>query len=125
MRERRGEREAWTALVEGREAAPANKYGVAPKEERGKYASKHEAQAAVKYQALARVGQIRDYEEQKRITLVPGDGELRSIVYVADFYYVDPDGNPHVVDAKGYKTAIYRLKKRLAALLLHITIEEV
>jgi hypothetical protein len=122
MRERRGEREAWTALVEGRDAAPANKYGA---KREGKYASQHEAQAAIKYQALARAGRIRDYEEQKRITLVPGDGKLRPVVYVADFYYVDLDGNPHVVDAKGFKTQVYRLKKRLAALLLHITIEEV
>jgi hypothetical protein len=89
------------------------------------YASKHEAAAAVNYQALARAGKIKDYQEQMRITLVPGDGKLRPVVYVADFYYVDLDGTPHVVDAKGYKTAIYRLKKRLAALLLGITIEEV
>lgn len=122
MKERRGERAAWTAFAEGREAAPANKYGA--KRTNG-YASQHEAREAVKYQALARAGKIKDYEEQKRITLVPGDGKLRPIVYVADFYYVDLDGNPHVVDAKGYKTAVYRLKKRLAALLLHITIEEV
>jgi len=42
-----------------------------------------------------------------------------------DFYYCDLDGTPHIVDAKGFKTAVYRLKKRLAALLLHVTIEEV
>ncbi len=35
-------RAAWTALVEG-QGAKTNKYHVAPKEERGHYASKHEA----------------------------------------------------------------------------------
>ena len=111
MRERRGERAAWTAFVEGT-AVKVNKYG-------------NERTKAVNYQALARAGKIKDYQEQKRITLVPGDGKLRPIVYVADFYYVDLDGTPHVVDAKGYKTAIYRLKKRMAALLLNLQIEEV
>ena len=118
---RRGEREAWTAFVEGRDAK-TNKYG---SERKNGYASIHEANAAVNYQALARSGKIKDYEEQKRITLVPGDGKLRSIIYVADFYYTDPDGTPHVVDAKGFKTQVYRLKKRMAALLLHIEIEEI
>ena len=124
MRERRGEREAWTAFVEGREAK-TNKYGA---ERKNGYASIHEANAAVNYQALSRAGQIKDYEEQKRIVLVPGDGKLRPIIYVADFYYIDLDGTPHVIDAKSSFTAklpVYRLKKRLAALLLHITIEEV
>lgn len=124
MRENGADRAAWTAYFEGN-SNPVNKYGVAPKYERGKYASKHEANAAVNYQALARAGKIKDYEEQKHIILVPGDGKLRPIIYVADFYYIDLDGTPHMVDAKGYKTAIYRLKKRMAALLLRIVIEEV
>ena len=119
------QREAWTAFVEGREATKENKYHVAPKDERGGYASKHEAQAAVSYQILARAGKIKNYEEQKRIVLVPGDGKLRPVVYVADFYYTDLDGTQHIVDAKGFKTPVYRLKKRLAALLLGIVIEEV
>ena len=121
MRERRGEREAWTAYFEGREAK-TNKYGA---ERKNGYASIHEADAAVNFQALARSGKIKNYEEQKRIILVPGDGKLRPVVYIADFYYTDLDGMPHVVDAKGFKTQVYRLKKRLAALLLHIEIEEV
>ena len=120
MKERHGEREAWTAFVEGREAK-TNKYGA---ERKNGYASIHEANAAVNYQALARACKIKDYEEQKHIVLVPGDGKLRPIIYIADFYYTDLDGTPHVVDAKGFKTQVYRLKKRMAALLLNITIEE-
>jgi hypothetical protein len=123
-RESKAEREAWTNYVQGADSIPAktNKYGAVRK---NGYASIHEANAAVNYQALARAEKIKNYEEQKRITLVPGDGKLRPIVYVADFYYTDLDGTPHVVDAKGFKTQVYRLKKRLAALLLHIAIEEV
>ncbi len=121
MRERRGEREAWTAFVDGRKEGAANKYGA--KRKNG-YASIHEADAAAKFQLLASRGIIKEYVEQFRIVLVPGDGKLRPIVYVADFKYIDENGL-HIVDAKGFKTAVYRLKKRLAALLLGITIEEV
>jgi hypothetical protein len=122
VRERRGEREAWTAFFEGREASKGNKYSA---EHSGKYASKREAAYAVKLDSLQRAGVIRELREQHRIVLVPGDGKLRPIVYIADFTYIDADGQFHVVDAKGFKTPVYRLKKRMAALLLHIEIEEV
>ena len=120
-RESKSEREAWTRHFDGGESK-VNKYSA---EREGKYASKHEAEAAGKYAALARAGIITELEEQALIVLVPGDGKLRPVVYVADFRYRDREGALHIVDAKGYKTAIYRLKKRMAALLLHITIEEV
>ena len=119
------DRAAWTEFVTGKKE-PTNKYGNRRVLFNGKwYASQREANHAAKLQPLAERGLITDYEEQKRIVLVPGDGKLRSIVYVADFYYVDDSGKPHVLDAKGYKHPVYRLKKRLAALLLHVNIEEV
>lgn len=118
-------REAWTAFIEGREAVTGPKYGNKRVLFDGTwFASQREANVAAKLRPLSRSGAIKDYTEQKRITLVPGDGKLRPVIYIADFYYVDADG-PHVLDAKGFKTPVYRLKKRLAALLLRITIEEV
>ena len=120
MRDRH--REAWTAFVEGREAKPELKYG---NERKGKYASKREEAHAKLLWALASRGLITDLREQERIILVPGNGKLRPVVYVADFTYTDSEGKRHVVDAKGFKTQVYRLKKRMAALLLNLTIEEV
>ena len=105
--------------------AKVNKYSA---ERTGKYASRHEAEAASKFAALARAGIITELEEQARITLVPGDGKLRPVVYVADFRYRDRDGNLHIVDAKSSFTAklpVYRLKKRLLKLLHGVDIEEV
>lgn len=122
MRERRGEREAWTAFVEGRQAVPANKYGA---QREGKYASKREAAYAATLQTLERGGAIRELREQHPIVLVPANGKLRAIKYIADFTYIGKDGQFHVVDVKGFKTQVYRLKKRMAALLLNIEIEEV
>jgi hypothetical protein len=127
-RETSKERAAWTEFVDGKKTCVGerrNKMGNRRVLFNGKwYASQLEANWAAKFQALASRGQILHYQEQKRITLVPGNGKLRPVVYVADFYYVELDGTPHVLDAKGFKTQMYRLKKRMAALLLRIEIEE-
>lgn len=125
-RETKAEREAWTAHIENRTGGRAvprpSKYGAVRTEG---YASKHEAEVARNLRLLASRGKIRNFQEQVRIELVPGKGKLRPIVYVADFVYYGLCGIRHVVDAKGFRTDVYRLKKRLAALLLGITIEEV
>jgi hypothetical protein len=121
-RETQAERAAWTELVDGTKPEKGNKYGA---RREGKYASKHEAAMAATLKILAARGTIRDLREQVRITLVSGNGKLRPVVYVADFTYLDSDSKLHVLDAKGFKTPVYRLKKRLAALLLGIEIEEV
>lgn len=120
-RETKAERAAWSKHFGDAVAGPS-KYG---NEKAGKYASKYEAEVAGKLAALERMGKIKDLQEQVRIVLVPGNGRLRPIVYVADFIYYEPNGVKHVVDAKGFKTATYRLKKRMAALLLNVIIEEV
>jgi len=125
-RERKQEREMWTAFVQGDGGeAKVNKYGA---ERTGKYPSKHEAEVAANLAALERAGKIRNLKEQVRIVLVPGDGKLRPIVYVADFTWESLDGAFHVVDAKSSYTAkmpVYRLKKRLLKLLHGVDIEEV
>lgn len=120
-RESKSEREAWTAFIDG-EQAKTNKYG---NKRSGGYASKHEADHATKLWALESRGLIKDLREQVRITLVPANGKLRAITYIADFEYYDLNGKRHVVDAKGFKTQVYRLKKKLAQMLLGLEIEEV
>jgi hypothetical protein len=120
-RESRAEREAWTAHVEGRKPV-ANKYG---NDRTRAYASNLEAKHAVKLWALQAGGIITELEEQVPIVLVEGRGKIRPIIYRADFTYRDSDGVRHVVDVKGCKTPIYRLKRKLAALLLNLEIEEV
>ena len=125
-RESQSERAAWTELIDGKnDDAPVNKYGAKRTLFNGKwYASKREADYAARLLPLVERGLITDYKEQERIVLVPGDGKLRPIVYVADFTFVE-NGKRRVLDAKGAKTQVYRLKKRMAALLLGVQIEEV
>ena len=119
---RKSERDAWTAYVLGLPAKKPPKYH---NERVGDYASKFEADLAMKLAALARDGQITELKEQEPIILVPGTEKIRGIVYIADFTYRDLDGRLHVLDAKGMKTAVYKLKKKLALLLHNIEIEEV
>jgi hypothetical protein len=128
------DRQAWTDFVlRGQKAQGAidailskpdapSKYH---NERAGKYASRHEADVATKLNALASCGKILELREQVRIVLVEGKPGIPAVTYIADFTYFDLDGKYHVLDAKGFKTQVYRLKKRLAALLLGIEIEEV
>ncbi len=49
---------------------------------------------------------------------------VRICSYVADFAYVTKDGEYVVEDVKGFKTGIYRLKKKLMRAFYGITIKE-
>lgn len=118
-RETKAERAAWSEYF-GDKVAQASKYS---SEKQGKYASKHEAKVAADLQALSDRRIIQDLKEQVRFVLVPGDGKLRPIVYVADFTWRE-NGAQVVGDAKGFKTPVYRLKKRMMKLLLGIDVRE-
>ena|SRR5215469_15993757 len=121
----RQQRQAWTKFVDGDSAASSSTESKYANQRCGKYASKHEADVATKLRALEGGGKIFELKEQVRIVLVAADDGGRDITYIADFTYYDQDGIYHVLDAKGFKTAVYKLKKRLARLLHKIQIEEV
>ena len=83
-----------------------------------------------------RYTRLRDMEEEGRIQhlriqvpfeLVPSfecDGvKYRGMSYVADFVYYRA-GRVVVEDCKGFKTAEYKMKKKLMAYINHINIEE-
>jgi Protein of unknown function (DUF1064) len=114
------ERALWTAYVEGKPLVQ-NKYG---NKRRGKYASKHEADIAGQLWTLERDGQIQDLKEQVPFLLVMGREKVRPITYVADFTYTLEGIGLIVCDAKGFKTPVYKIKKKLMYLLLGITILE-
>ncbi len=88
-----------------------------------KFASKKEA---TRYSELAlqyKVGQILDLKLQPRYPCVVHG--IPVCVYVADFEYVNLDGEVIVEDSKGFKTPMYRLKKKLfEAIYSPLTITE-
>ena len=94
------------------------------------FASKHEAMRYVELKYLERIHDIRDLQLQVPFELIPKqvkDGKVveRAIKYVADFVYYDRDGNLVVEDAKGHRTELYLMKKKMMRYFKGIEIKEV
>lgn len=70
---------------------------------------------------LERVGTIRRLERGKDMPVVLGGVKVFS--YRPDFIYFE-DGARIVEDVKGFRTPVYRLKKRILAALYNIEIRE-
>jgi hypothetical protein len=80
--------------------------------------SKKEANRYLELKLLATAGEIRGLELQPKYELQPGythnGKKIREIIYIADFDYIDNrTGKTIVEDVKGFKTEIYRIKKKL------------
>lgn len=86
--------------------------------------SKKEAGRYAQLFILERAGQISDLQTQVPFILIEKSQYGRAIKYVADFVY-NENGQKVVEDAKGFKTPVYKLKKRLMAEKYNIIIKEV
>lgn len=93
---------------------------------------------------LEKAGTISELEHQRRYKLVPAqyesyarygkrgqrlkDGKRcieQAVFYVADFAYIDENGNHVVEDTKGFKTKDYIIKRKLMLWVHGIRIREV
>lgn len=95
-----------------------------------KFDSKKEMAYYIKLKLLEEKGKIRDLELQKTYELQPSfklNGRTyRKITYKADFSYVTAeDDKLHVVDTKGFRTEVYKLKRKMLAYKYGIEIEEI
>lgn len=72
---------------------------------------------------LERAGRISDLKRQVSFELIPKQEGERACSYVADFVYYE-DGKLVVEDCKGFKTDVYRLKKKLLLWVHGIRIKE-
>ena len=90
--------------------------------------SKKEANYYTKLKILRDAGKISGLRLQEKFILQPSfklNGKTyRAITYVADFVYKDDKGM-HVVDTKGYRTEVYKIKKKLFMKKFGIEIEEI
>ena len=89
---------------------------------------------------LEKTGQITDLQLQKKFIIVPeirepdtvgprGGGKKGKLIqsaayYIADFVYYDKNGELIVEDFKGFKTDLYKLKKKLMKYIYDIDIKE-
>ena len=102
-----------------------SKYGAVKTEVDGiKFDSKHEASRYEELRLLEQAGEITNLCLQVPFELIPKSKYGMPIRYIADFTYNDGNGQPLVGDAKGVKTPVYRLKRRLMAELNGIEIKE-
>ena len=84
----------------------------------------------IKLKLLEKAGKIKELELQKEFELQPSyklnNKTIRKITYRADFTYkTAKDDKLHVIDVKGYRTDVYRLKKKLFEYRYKIEIEEI
>lgn len=84
----------------------------------------------IKLKLLERSGYIKELELQKEFELQPSyklnKKTNRKITYRADFTYkTTEDDKLHVIDVKGFKTDVYKLKKKLFEYKYRIEIEEI
>lgn len=83
-----------------------------------KFDSKKEGNRYEELKILEKAGLIKELELQKVFELQPSfkkNGKTyRKITYKADFYYYDNHLKRYIVeDAKGFKTEVYKIKKKL------------
>lgn len=95
-----------------------------------KFDSKKEGEYYQKLKILEKKGLIKDLELQKEYLLqdkfVINGKTRRKITYRADFSYVSTeDDKLHVIDVKGFRTDLYKLKKKLFEYKYGVEIEEV
>ena len=102
-----------------------NKYHAKPTFVEGRrFASRKEAARYSELRLLERAGKIQDLQTQVPFELIPKTRHGRAVRYVADFVYMQ-NGRKIVEDAKGVRTPVYKLKKRLMAEFLGVEIVEV
>lgn len=102
-----------------------HKYGAEPVEIDGhKFPSKKEAGRYLILRRDKALGLIKKLRLQVRYEL--NEGGTHSLVYVADFVYIDVNSKIEIVeDAKGYRTREYKKKKQLMLQIHKIKIKEV
>lgn len=97
------------------------KYKAKRTEYNGKlYASKFEADVARQLDLRMAAKEFTKIEPQFRIPLYiyQADGKpVNVFAYVCDFRCIKPDGTYLLVEAKGYKTDIYKVKRKILELI--------
>lgn len=94
-----------------------------------KFDSKKEMNYYNKLKMLEKAGKIKDLRLQVPFVVLEtfklNDKTYKKTKYIADFVYSDEEGKYHVVDTKGVRTDVYKLKKKLMAWKYGIEIEEI
>lgn len=92
------------------------------------FASKKEAKRYGELKLLARAGEIHNLQMQFKMPVwimnFKGSGSTFGFNYIADFTYNEKNGDLIVEDVKGFRTPVYRLKKKCVEAYYEIKIRE-
>lgn len=90
-----------------------------------KFDSQKEARRFVELQMLEKQGLIKDLQCQVKFELIPKQSGERACNYIADFVYKEASSGVTVVeDVKGFKTADYKIKRKLMLYIHGLKITE-
>ena len=96
-----------------------------------KFDSQKESTRYYELRLLERAGRIENLRRQVKFVLIPAQRDQRGKIlehecsYVADFCYFDLDlGEEVVEDCKGFKTDVYKIKKKLMLYVHGIQVRE-
>ena len=117
----------------GRTAGKSGKYGNEKIELSGQtFDSKREGRRYLELQMMLKGGLISDLRLQVPFELIPAQKDQqtgktieRAVNYVADFVYRDDQWQLIVEDAKGFRTDVYKIKRKLMLWRHGIRIREV
>ena len=77
--------------------------------------SQKEADYYCDLKLLKKAGKIKDFELQPKFWLLEPENDKvtgNGVYYKADFKIINNDDSEAIVDTKGYKTQVYKLKKK-------------
>ena len=90
-----------------------------------KFDSKKEARRFMQLEILRKQGLISNLRCQVKFELIPKQDGERACNYIADFVYEDiSTGETVVEDVKGFKTADYKIKRKLMLYIHGVKITE-
>ena len=121
-------KEIYNKLLNNSMTQKQNKYKNKKVEyDRIKFDSKKEYAYYLKLKLMEQAGEISELKRQVEFELIStfklADKTYRKTKYIADFTYLDKYGKLHIIDVKGIKTDVYKLKKKLMAWKYGIEIE--
>jgi hypothetical protein len=91
-----------------------------------KFASKKEARRYLELKRLKQACKVVSFEMQKTFPLNDyAKTKREQIKYICDFFVKWGDGKETVEDTKGYRTQVYKLKKKLFETKYKIKITEI
>ncbi len=78
------------------------------------YHSKKEARRAEALKVLETAGEISELREQVKVELIPKQDGERACHWIADFVYIDNNTGEEIwEDCKGFRTDVYKIKRKL------------